>query len=203
MSEHAADQMVADAFLAWHERQDARHELVDGVPVAMAGPRRRHDQVVVNALVALGRQLGVGECRPFTSDTAVRVSNTQVRYPDLGVDCGRFVDEALEADAPKLVLEVLSESTRAFDFLRKLEEYKTVSSLRHIILVDTVEPKLIHWSRPERGIWTYQTLEGLDANLEMTDPMLSLQLPELYAGLTFILRPRLVFEGGAPLPVEN
>lgn len=79
MSERAVLGMTADDFLLWHEQQqDRRYELVDGVPVAIAGARRRHDQGVVNGLVALGAQLGVGPCRPFTSDTAVRISDFQV-----------------------------------------------------------------------------------------------------------------------------
>jgi Uma2 family endonuclease len=92
MSERAVGKkMSADDFLRWHElQQDLRCELLDGVPVAMARERRRHDQVVVNALIALG----VGRCRPFSSDTAVRISDDQVRYPDIGVDCGQFLDEA-------------------------------------------------------------------------------------------------------------
>lgn len=192
MPERATRRMSADEFLAWHERQEQRFELVDGVPVAMAGARRRHDQVVVNALVALGVHLGTGSCRPFSSDTAVRISAHQVRYPDLGVDCGQFRDDALEADAPRLVVEVLSESTRAFDFVGKLEEYKSVPTLRDIVLVDTDEPKLIHWSRPADGPWAYRLVEGLDAAIEVPDLGIVLPLHALYAGLTFRPRPRLV-----------
>jgi len=203
MSERAVHRMTADAFLAWHEQQEARYELIDGVPVAMAGARRRHDQVVVNALVGLGRQLGVGECRPFSSDTAVRISDYQVRYPDLGVDCGRFLDEALEADAPRLVLEVLSETTRAFDLVRKVEEYKSVASLRHIVLVDTGEPKIIHWTRSAGGDWTYQTSEGLEATLEIPDLNATLPLRTLYEGLAFSAKPRLVVEEGPPASAEE
>ncbi len=80
MSERAVARMTADEFLRWHEQQqDRRSERVDGVPVAMAGVRRRHDQMAVNTLVALGGRLGVGPCRPFSSDTAVRISEYQVR----------------------------------------------------------------------------------------------------------------------------
>ena len=188
--------MTADEFLAWHEGQQQRHELVDGIPVALAGARRRHDQVVVNALAAAAAQLGVGRCRPFSSDTAVRVSDRQIRYPDIGIDCGRFRDEALEADAPALVVEVLSDSTRAFDFVGKLEDYKSVPTLRHVILVDTDAPKIIHWSRPQGGTWSYRTVEGLGSVLEIADPDVELPLSTLYAGLTFREKPRLVAEGG-------
>ncbi len=192
MAERAPRRMTADEFLAWHEGQEQRYELIDGVPVAMAGARRQHDQVVVNALIAIGRHLQAGQCRPFTSDTAVRISDYQVRYPDLGLDCGTFRADAFAADAPRLVIEVLCESTRAFDFVGKLEEYKSVPSLCHIVLVDADEPKVIHWVRAASGAWTYRTLEGSEAVLEVADLGLSLSIAALYAGLTFRPRPRLV-----------
>ncbi|HEY6431755.1 MAG TPA: Uma2 family endonuclease [Acetobacteraceae bacterium] len=200
MPERAIHRMTADEFLSWHEGQEQRYELVDGVPVAMAGARRRHDQVVVNALVCIGGQLGVGPCRPFSSDTAVRISAYQIRYPDVGIDCGRFLDEELAADAPALVLEVLSEGTRAFDTLGKLEEYKSVASLRHIVLVDTDEPRIIYWSRAMGEAWSYRTLGGLDATLAIVDPGVAVPLRTLYSGLTFRQKPRLVTEVELPSP---
>jgi Uma2 family endonuclease len=203
MSERAANKMSAGEFLCWHEQQeDRRYELVDGVPLAMAGARRRHDQVVVNALVALGGKLGVGPCRPFTSDTAVRISDFQVRYPDLGVDCGRFLDDALAADAPLLVFEVLSDTTRAFDLMGKVEEYKSVPSLRHVVLIDTAEPKIIHWRRGDGAAWSYQTAEGLDAVLVIPDLDFSLPLEALYLGLRFLPRPRLVSDPAPAAPAN-
>ena len=194
MSERAVRKMTADEFLAWNEGQERRHELVDGVPVAMAGARRRHDQIVVNTLVAIGGHLGAGACRAFSSDTAVRISEHQVRYPDVGVDCGTFRDEMLEADAPRLVIEVLSETTRAFDFVEKLEEYKSVASLRDIILVDTDEPKIIQWTRSPTGTWDHRSAEGMQAVLVVPDLGIILPFPALYAGLSFRPRPRLVVD---------
>jgi Uma2 family endonuclease len=187
--------MTADEFLAWREHQEQRYELLNGIPVAMAGARRGHDQIVLNALVLLGTQLGHGQCRPFTSDTAVRISSQQIRCADAGVDCGIFRAESLEADAPRLLLEVLSDSTPAFDLVEKLEEYKTVSSLRHIVLIDTDEPKINHWSRADDSLWTYRPIDGLEAALELPDLGLTLPLRALYAGLTFRPMPRLVMDG--------
>ncbi len=106
MAERVARRMTADAFLAWHGSEEQRYELIDGVPVAMAGARRQHDQVVVNALLALGGQMQSGPYRLFTRDTAVRISDRQVRSPDLGLDCGTFRPDAFEAAiaAPRLSL---------------------------------------------------------------------------------------------------
>ena len=42
--------MGQDAFLAWAQDRERRYELVDGVPVAMAGAKRRQDQIVGNVI---------------------------------------------------------------------------------------------------------------------------------------------------------
>ncbi|HLB99396.1 MAG TPA: Uma2 family endonuclease, partial [Acetobacteraceae bacterium] len=115
--------MSADEFLEWDQLQERRHELVDGLPVAMAGAKRRHDRIVVNAISSVAGQLSLGPCNVFTSDTAVRIPAGNVRRPDLGIDCGRFIDDAAAADAPTAVIEVLSPSTREFDMFVKLDEY--------------------------------------------------------------------------------
>lgn len=153
--------MTAEAFLDWCLGQEGRWELVDGVPVAMAGAKQVHDRVVVNALLALGGQLRGGPCRPTTGDVAIGIPNGNIRRPDLGVDCGRFEPESLTATDPRLVIEVLSPSTRTFDAIGKLWDYRRVPGLRHIILVDPDEPRVWHWLLPEDGPWTDLLLEGL------------------------------------------
>src|SRR5262245_21177283 len=132
MAERAIRRMTPDEFLDWVQAQDKRYELVDGVPVAMPGAKRRHARMVVIALGEFRNQLRGTPCRPFSSDTAVRIPAGNVRFPDAGVDCGKFDDEATSAASPALVFEVLSASTRDFDLFGKLEEYKTIETLHHI-----------------------------------------------------------------------
>ena len=182
--------MTPDDFLLWSLDQEVRYELVDGVPMARA--RRRHDQIVVNTIGELRNQLRGAVCRPFSADTAVRIPNGNVRLPDAGVDCGVFDDDAMAADRPVLVVEVLSESTRAFGLFGKVEEYKTVASVAHILLVNPDEPQAIHWRRMDEAGWTYKLIEGLEAAVASDPPGLTLRLADLYEGLTFRPKPRLV-----------
>ena len=188
--------MGQDEFLAWAHDRDQRYELVDGVPVAMAGAKRRHDQIVVNTIRELGNQLRGAACRPFTADTAVRIPAGNVRLPDAGVDCGIFRDETNWADEPAVVIEVLSASTRDFDLFGKVEEYKTVLSLRHIVIVDPNEARAVHWSRGADAAWSFQTHEGQEAAIVTASPALTPRLADLYEGLAFTARPRLVGAGG-------
>jgi Uma2 family endonuclease len=194
MSERAVIPMSVEEFLEWGLRQDQRYELVDGVPVAMAGAKRRHDQIVANIHGTLFSQLRGNKCRNFTADTAVRIPAGNIRRPDAGIDCGFFDDNATSADAPYLVIEVLSPTTREFDRLRKLEEYKTVPSMAHIVLIDPDMPQVFHWSRAPGGDWHHLLLEGLEAVIHLPEIECALALATLYDRLTFRSLPTLVRE---------
>ncbi len=198
MPRQAVQPMTQDEFLTWIQTQEHRYELVDGVPVAMAGAKRRHDQVVVNLLGELRNQLRRTPCRPFSADTTVRIPAGNIRFPDAGVDCGAFQDEAVAAAAPALVIEVLPSSTRDFDLFTKLEEYKTVPGLRHVLIVNPDEPQVVHWARSVPEEWGYQSFDGLDTTLDFPDLALRLALIDLYEGLEFRPRLRLVEEDVRP-----
>ena len=128
---------------------------------------------------------------PFTPDTAVRTAAGR-RRPDAGVECGPFEDEAYEAGEVRLVVEVLSPSTREFDMFAKLDEYKAVESLGYILLIEPNAPKAMLWSRRDARTWNHATFEGLDAAIEVGALALALKLEELYSGLAFRPAPKLI-----------
>src|SRR5579862_6978937 len=116
MPNSAAERWTAEEFFAWQERQAERYELVDGFPVRMmVGARNVHDDIVVNVVADLRNQLRGSHCRPFTGDGSVETRPGQIRRPDVGVDCGPRKPWGLKAESPRLVVEVLSPTTRDFD----------------------------------------------------------------------------------------
>lgn len=194
MPEAASKRMVPDEFYAWLRTQDRRHELIDGVPILMAGANRRHDRITINALTTFDRHLGAGPCQTFSADTFVRIPAGNRRQADMGVDCGRPDEASLEADEPTLVLEVLSPTTRAFDQNDKLEEYKTVPSLRYVLLVDPDAPQVRLYRRADAERWFTERATGLHASIGLPLFAMDLRLTDLYARIEF--RPRLSVVGG-------
>ena len=192
MSDPAHHPWTEAEFFAWLQRRDTRHELVDGAPRAMVGASQRHDRIVMNLLLALGTRLRGSPCRTGTSDTAVRIPNRNIRYPDAVVDCGRFDEAAMTASEPTLVAEVFSPSTALFDQTEKLEEYRSVPGLRHILMIDPDQPRLRLHTRGADGQWGSEPHAGLAS--EVPIPVLGLALPlaELYEGLSFRRQPYLV-----------
>jgi Uma2 family endonuclease len=137
MTEAAPRRWTSAEFFAWQETQPERYELVDGFPVRMmAGARNVHDDIVVNILAELRNQLRGSACRPFTGDGSIETKPGQIRRPDIGVDCGPRDPNATKAASPRVVAEVLSPTTRDFDTIGKLEEYKLVESLERILVIE-------------------------------------------------------------------
>jgi len=192
MAEPLERPWTLDEFFAWQERQSDRYELVNGRPLRMlAGAKNVHDDIVVNILVALGPQLRGSGCRPFTGDGAVETYPGQIRRPDVGVDCGRRDPNAYRAGAPRLVVEVLSPTTRDLNSTRKLEEYKSVASLDYILFVEPNEPSVSLWSRSE-GDWAETPISELTGRVDLPKLGASLDMAAIYDGVEFPPAPRLV-----------
>ncbi|MGX5773483.1 Uma2 family endonuclease [Methylorubrum zatmanii] len=193
MLERHPQPMTVEAFFAWQERQAERYEFVGGVPVRlMAGARNVHDDIVVNLLATLHTALRGSGCRPFTGDGSVKTGPDQIRRPDAGVDCGARDPSAMTAADPRLVAEVLSPSTRDFDAFENLAEYKALESLEHILLIEPNAPEIMLWSREPDRTWRKERVAGRDGVLALPSLGITLALSDLYDGVVFPLRPRLV-----------
>ncbi|HKM61750.1 MAG TPA: Uma2 family endonuclease [Acidisphaera sp.] len=192
MSDAAHRPWTIAEFFAWQAQQPDRYELVGGFPVRMmAGARNVYDDIVVNLLAELRRQMRDSGCRPFTGDGAVETLPGQIRRPDAGVDCGRRDPNAMQAALPRLVAEVLSPTTRDFDTFEKLPEYRQIDSLDYILVIEPNAAEVVLWERgPDRG-WR-QAIDGLDAVVDLPAIGVALQLAELYDGVAFPAGPRLV-----------
>lgn len=189
--------MTVEAFYDWVVSQEHKYELVNGEPMLMAGASRRHDRIAANGLRIIGNQLQNRPCQPFTGDTYIRIpSSASRRMADFGVDCGHFDDASLEASEPVLVVDILSPTTRTFDSNDKLEEYKTVPTLRYILLIDPDQPQARLYRRDGNGDWTSERIAGLEAAVALPGLGLRLLLVDLYAGLSFRPRPSLVETSG-------
>ncbi len=182
--------MSVEEFLDWHELQEQRYELIDGVPVPlyksvgpdgrmMAGAGRPHVQVTTNAIASLHRNLTGKTCQPYGSDAAVRTSPTQIRYPDVVVDCTENPDDSRIFQTPIVIIEVISPTNRPMEMVRKMKEYWDIPSVRDILLIDPATLTVdVHSRSDECGSITLERFEGregtiqlssIDANVLMSD----------------------------------
>jgi Uma2 family endonuclease len=103
----------------------------------------------------------------------------------------------MKAASPRVVFEVLSPTTRDFDTIGKLEEYKLVESLERIVVIEPNAPEVIIWRRGADGAdrdWRKSISQGLDQKIDMPEIGVTLPLAEIYDGVDFPMRPRLLPE---------
>ena len=183
--------MTLPQFLVWQQRQDRRHEFIDGEPVAMAGGTRAHDRIQRNLINRTTSLLRGSGCEPLGPDMMVLTGNGNGRYPDMTIDCGPFEPNALTASEPTVVFEIPSETTKKTDQVMKLVDYDATPSIRHYVLASQIEPLVLVYTRGEHGGFDIRPniLRGLDAMLALPSVGISLPLSEIYDGLGFAAAP--------------
>lgn len=175
-------------YVAWEATQPARHELVDGQVYAMGGGTAAHDRIA-NALRAeLTVRLRGARCRPHGPDMKVQTGTGNARYPDALIDCGPYVPDALHAQEPVAVFEVLSRSTAWVDQGKKLRDYDATPAITHYVLISQDEARAMAYARNAAGrldIRDAILLEDVDRILELPGVGISIPLATIYHGLDF------------------
>ncbi len=143
-------------YLSVDERSEVKHEYLDGLILAMAGGTPEHARLAAAVSAALARQLEGKRCAVFSEALRIRVVATGFAgYPDVSVVCGaleRDPENANTVTNPALLVEVLSPSTEEYDRGEKLEQYRRIPKLDHVVLVAYDAPRVEVWSRAQ-GEW--------------------------------------------------
>lgn len=182
--------MSISEYLAGEEQSEVKHEYLGGTVHAMAGASNRHNAIAVNALLSLGTQLRGKPCRPFNSDTKVRIEypdHTRFYYPDALVVCHPNPPGDHFQDHPVVVVEILSDGTRRTDLGEKRDAYLTISSLKVLILAESGSAEVIVHRRKTEGGFAVEYHTGLDAMIPLPEIDASLSLAELYEQVDFAL----------------
>lgn len=185
----AAEIVSEDDYLEAERKSDIRHEYINGMIVAMAGATYIHNLIVSNATVALGQRLR-GRCQVVSSDQRVHISATGMyAYPDVVVVCGRpefHPKDKMTLVNPRLLVEVVSRTTEAYDRGAKFKHYQQIPALGDYVLVGQDGQCVEHYRRSETGEWISRVVEGLDAMLEIESLGVSLPLSELFEGVELV-----------------
>jgi Uma2 family endonuclease len=180
-----------EAYLAGELISPIKHEYLGGVVYAMAGARNAHNLIATNTLGALHGRLRGKPCRPFNSDTKIRVRlPTQVRfyYPDASVICRPNPQTDSFQDDPAVIVEVLSRRTRRIDEGEKRDAYLTIPSLSVYVLIEQDTAAVVALRRTEGG-FVREVYQGLDAVLPLAEIGVDLPLAEIYETVEFTPEP--------------
>lgn len=173
-------------YLEFEEASEEKHEWHDGEVLAMSGGMFSHAVIATDANRAIGRRLEDGPCDVIDSNMRVWLDAARrYVYPDGLVYCGE--PEFDETDGkrttllnPTVIIEVLSDSTKAYERGEKFAAYRAVPSLREYVLIEQDRPQVEVYFRHGDGSWRFDAYEGLDAVATLRSVNVDLPLREVY-----------------------
>jgi len=173
--------MTPDDYLAWEETQSEKHEFAAGEVFAMAGARREHVVASGNIFAALKHRLRGKPYHAYIAELKLRVEPADAFfYPDVMVSCDASGNKAEQfISHSTLIVEVLSDSTAAYDHGGKFATYRDLESLQEYVTVDIDSRRVECFRRTAKNEWLLHDYHG-EVNCEFHSLGISLALSEIF-----------------------
>ena len=175
-------------YLFQERAAETKSDYLNGIVVAMAGAKHRHNLVAGNLYFQIRNAFVDRPCIVYGSDMKVRIERANIfRYPDISALCGpiEFFDETEDSFLnPQFIAEVLSDSTRQIDRNEKFAEYRLIDSFTEYLLVEPDE-LMAQLHRKENGRWTSADYASLDDEIHLESIDVTLNLSDVYAKVEF------------------
>ena len=173
-------------YFDWEEQQSCRHEYINGEVYAMSGGTQNHSRIALKCAVLLENHLPDGPCRVFNSDCRVNIVETNdYTYPDVSVSCdARDKTTTQYITYPCLIIEVLSDSTEAYDRGNKFFLYRQNPQLQDYLLVSSQDVAIDLYHKNSNGRWEILNFRAGDI-VELQSVSLTFPIEQVYRGIDF------------------
>ncbi|MGF1535716.1 MAG: Uma2 family endonuclease [Elainellaceae cyanobacterium] len=173
-----------EEYLAIERQSTIRHEYRRGLVYAMVGGTDNHERIAFNLLKLIDNHLGdSSSCRFHSGNVKVNYTEEFYYYPDAFVTCDpRDRDDRYVKRYPKLMVEVLSPSTQAFDSGQKFEDYRQIDALEEYVLISQEQLRVECRCRVSGGDWETTFYDAGDTVM-LKSIGLKFAVAELYRGI--------------------
>ncbi|HYN78707.1 MAG TPA: Uma2 family endonuclease [Lamprocystis sp. (in: g-proteobacteria)] len=172
---------------------ECRSEFIGGEIYAMTGASAAHNGIVRNISGELWTQMKGRPCQVYANDMKVRIRTADAgTYPDLVAFCTEHEFQDGRRDLllnPSLIVEVLSDSTEAYDRGGKFALYRQIPSLREYLLVSQHRVQVDLYTRGGDNRWTLRDFSALTDSVNLTSVDCTLALAEVYDKVELVLVP--------------
>ncbi len=177
-------QLTPEEYFIWEEQQQEKHEYIDGQVYAMSGGSKNHSLIAVRVITLLANHLEGSGCETGNSDLRVNIVETNnYTYPDASVTCDdRDKTTTQYITYPCLIVEVLSDSTEAYDRGGKFRMYRQNPVLKDYLLVSSTRMEIDLYHKNDAGEWVIINYQAGDT-VELKSINLSFPIEQVYRGL--------------------
>jgi Uma2 family endonuclease len=176
-------------YLELEVASETRHEYIHGEIVPMTGGMPNHNQILLNLAGALNFALRQQPYRVFAADQRLWIPQHRIyTYPDVMVIQGALAYQEGRRDTlinPRLIIEVLSKSTRDYDQGDKFAAYRTIPTFQEYVLVDQYRCQVSRYAKTGEKQWIFQEYDGLENAVEFASLPFTIALNEIYDKVEF------------------
>lgn len=176
------NKLSVEEYLETEKQSLVKREYIQGEVYEMAGASDSHVTIAGNIFSLLRSFLRGKDCRVYISDMKVRIEQLNVfYYPDVIVTCdekdGQF---SHFKKYPKLIVEILSKSTEAFDRGDKFASYRQIETLREYVLISQAKMQVECFRRNEDNLWVLNPYTNPDELVKFSSIDFDFSLNDLY-----------------------
>ncbi len=177
------NRLTHEEYFTLEQAEDQRYEFIAGEVFAMAGGTERHALISMNIGAALVIALRGKPCRVYGADMKLYVRDyDKFCYPDIQVLCEQGIRHQKYVENPILIVEVLSDSTEAYDRNKKFAHYRSIATLKYYVLVDQAYKHVELYEKESKDRWivTYPKDQLVFQDLDIV-----LDIEEIYRQVDF------------------
>ena len=174
--------LTSQEYLALERRAEFRSEFYRGEMFAMSGASWKHTLIKDNIASEAGNQLE-DRGHALTSDLRVKVAANSYTYPDVVIVCAepQFEDEFRDTLLnPRVIVEVLSDSTEKYDRGAKFAHYRQVPSVEEYVLVAQDRPLVERYVRQADASWLLTAFNEMALTFAFASIPVRIALADIY-----------------------
>ncbi|MEG4168291.1 MULTISPECIES: Uma2 family endonuclease [unclassified Microcoleus] len=178
-----------EEYLALEEAADYKSEYIDGEIFPMAGGSTNHNQIAGNFYAELNFAFKKQDYRVFMSDVRLWIPKKRIyTYPDVMVVCGEpeyYNNRTDTITNSRVIIEVLSYSTKGYDRSKKFEGYRTIPTLEEYLLIDQNRRYIEHFSKTDDKRWSFAEYNESDETIALASVSFEIAVADIYNKVNF------------------
>ncbi|MEH2173751.1 Uma2 family endonuclease [Nostoc sp.] len=178
-----------EEYLELEEAADYKSEYIDGQIIPMAGGTANHNRIAGNFYAVLNFAFRQQEYEVFNSDMRLWIYQKRIyTYPDVTViaDEPEFFNNRTDIITnPRVIVEVLSKSTKNYDREDKFQAYRTISTFQEYLLIDQTWIHVDQFSKIGKKQWTLREYDEEDEAIALVTVPFEISLQDLYNKVKF------------------
>lgn len=173
--------MTVEAYIAFEEMSETRHEFINGQLYEMPGTTDYHNDMCFNITAILKQLIRPMKLRAYMESVKVRILHDKdYTYPDIFITDERDLNSPIIKRYPSVIIEVLSDSTRVYDKTDKFIRYQKIESLQHYLTVEPEKTLVECYTKQADGSWQVETFTHFSEIITLTALNIQLPLSNIY-----------------------